>query len=494
MRAWLVFTAILLGAAGSARAQDAPLAEDESAYQRHMKNGVRLYRDGDWDGAIAEFEAAYRAEPKASPLINLALAYKKQQDPARAVAVLEKALKLHRDTMPPDQIEAAEREISEMKALIAYVPVVVKPADARLTIDGRLVEAKLDKPLALSPGTRVFRAEAPGYRAVERTVRVVSGRDNPIVEIALEPTVGEIVVTATSEEAWIEIDGKRRAQGSWRGTLPPGLHIVRVIEDDDAERIDVVVQAGAVHNVRQDDRGELVSDAAVPRESDDADARPFGPKEIPEILRGVYLMGGGALLTAGAVDPGESVPFQPEGGDRFGGAVSLHLGYRVADWAGFEAYGQFSDIRVGGEIDGPVPLDDGTAGSAENVTMILTSVRFGGLMRILIPGRSSFRFVSTFGGGGVYEILRFQQRDVERRVAAGSVYDTAEETGVGVWVTLDLGVELEYENVLFDFFLQHTVQTSKHFDREIGGEEQNALDTKPVFVTGPVLRVGYGLW
>lgn len=508
MRGWLVFSALAI-ATGSAPAAAQPAAEpaaepaaageeggEESAYQRHMRNGVRLYRDGDYDGAIAEFEAAYRDEAKASPLINLALAYKKLQDPARAVEVLEQALRLHRDTMPDDQVEAAEREVRDMKALIAYVPVLVKPAGARVTVDGRPA-TDLDKPLALSPGTRSFRAEAPGYRTLERSVRVVSGTDNPIVELSLEATVGEIVVTARSEEAVIEVDGKQRAQGTWRGTLPPGLHIVRVIEGDKAERVEVVVQAGALHNVRQEDDGDLVSDAAIPRDEDDPDTRPFGPRDIPDILRGVYLMGGGALLTASAIDPSESVAFQPDGSDRFGGAVSLHAGYRVADWAGFELYGQFSDIRVAGTVRGVDLLDADTSvvapGTAENVTMVLTSVRFGALMRLLIPGRSRFRFLSTFGGGGVYEILRFHQRGQVPRIQGATVYDDLHETGVGVWVTMDLGVELEYENVLFDLVIQHTVQTTKHFDRADRFEE-NALDAKPLFVGGPVIRIGYGLW
>jgi hypothetical protein len=501
MRVWLALSAIALGAVASmdASAQGVEPVDEEaesSPYQRHMRNGVRLYRDGDFDGAIAEFEAAYRADAKASPLINLALAYKKLQDPARAVEVLEKALRLHRDSMPDDQIEAAEREIRDMKALIAYVPVVVKPADARVTVDRRPVPS-VEKPLALSPGTRTFRAEAPGYRGLERTVRVVSGHDNAIVELTLEATVGEIVVTAKSETAWIEVDGKQRAQGSWRGTLPPGLHIVRVVDGDDVERVEVVVQAGAVHNVRQGDDGDLISDAAIPRDPDDPVARPFGPRDIPEILRGVYLMGGGGLLTAWAIDPSQSLAFQPDGSDRFGGAVSLHAGYRVADWAGFELYGQFSDIRVSGNVTGFDVLDPETnlvgPGTAEDVTMVLTSVRFGALMRILIPGRSRFRFVSTFGGGGAYEILRFRQRGPVPRIQGATVYDEREETGVGVWVTLDLGVELEYENVLFDLVLQHTVQTTKHFDRADQGES-NAFDTKPLFVTGPVVRIGYGLW
>ncbi len=53
----------------------APTAQaDDSAAARHFDAGVRLY-DGnppDYEGALAEFEAAYREKP--SPLLRLNLA------------------------------------------------------------------------------------------------------------------------------------------------------------------------------------------------------------------------------------------------------------------------------------------------------------------------------------------------------------------------------------------------------------------------------------
>jgi hypothetical protein len=284
------------------------------------------------------------------------------------------------------------------------------------------------------------------------------------------------------------------AQGSWRGELAPGLHIIRVLEGSDAERVELVVQAGAIHNVHQDDDGDLISDAAIPRDTE-ADRTPFGPPDVPAILRGLYLMGGGGMLTAGPIDPNQSVRFRADGADRFGGAVSAHIGYRVTEWAGFEVFGQFSDIRVDGHVV-DVLLNDGEAAStAEDVTMILTSGRFGVLMRLMLPGRKRFRFLSTFGGGAVYELLKFRQAESTRpKVLTGaSPYDLTNEAGLGFFVTVDLGVELEYENVLFDLVMQNTIQTTKHFDRDDLGDE-NALDAKPMFVGGPVLRIGYGLW
>jgi hypothetical protein len=446
-------------------------------YQVHMNNGVRLFKAQLWDGAIAEFQAAYKAEPKASPLINLALTHKKLANPVKAIDVLEMALRKHRDTMPADQVAAAEREIKEMKALLAYVAVKVKPSldEVELFVDDQpYPKFSTGDQLVLPPGMRTFRARAEGYAQAEQRVQIISGKDNAPVVLELAPTHGEVIITARHADAWIEVDSAKKAKGLHRQMLPPGVHVIRVLRGDEVDSIQIVVQPGERYAVTQDEDGELESDATAPLEQPPKDGNGFGP-DVPEYLRGFYGLGGAAYLTAAAEVPTVTL----ESDDRFGAAVALHIGYRVSDWAGFEVFGQYSDIRVGGKLERP-----GTAFDNRGVTMVLKSLRLGALLRVMLPGDGWVRFVGNIGGGATIEDLEWRDEPVGEPI----YFDHG---GVGPFGQLDVGIEFEYQKVLIDIVFQSIVQGTKHFDTET---DENVFDTKPIAIIGPAVRVGYALW
>ena len=60
--------------------------------------------------SFLEFEAAYRAEPKASPLVNIALSHKALFEYPQAIAALDRAINQHADTLAPQHLDAARRE------------------------------------------------------------------------------------------------------------------------------------------------------------------------------------------------------------------------------------------------------------------------------------------------------------------------------------------------------------------------------------------------
>ena len=63
--------------------------------RRHFKSGTKLYRDGNYGGALAEFEEAYRLKPGAGSLQNVALSQKGLFRYAEAAATLEQLLAKH---------------------------------------------------------------------------------------------------------------------------------------------------------------------------------------------------------------------------------------------------------------------------------------------------------------------------------------------------------------------------------------------------------------
>jgi len=486
--------------AGDDAAPDAATA----AYERHMANGIKLFKDEDFNGAIVEFQAAYDAQPKASPLINIALAYKKQREPAKAIAALEQALAKHEDTTPDDQKQAAEREIKELRALIAYVAIDIAPVGAKVFIDERPVAPAdmHDGMLELSPGVRRLRVIADGYEPRERTITVRSGSKNEKIVIGLEPTKGEIAITTRDSADWIEVDGKKVAQGRFESSLLPGLHIIRVIDDSgDAQRLDVVVTAGGRAEVIQKESGELYSSAAAPKGA--GNDKRFGPPAVLKPLRGIYFQGSGALLTAVPLE-GEGRNFTAETSPgRFGGSGGINAGYRVTNWAGFELFGQVSDIRMNGSIlitDQQILDDNRVERSIPRVQMKLLSFRFGGMMRIMLPTEGLIRFVGNVGGGAAYEELRFREGkgNDDRPLVLPPPYDATQAQGVGFIAQIDFGIELEVENILVDLVMMNVFQSSKHFDAENVFNDRtrvfNAFNTAPILIAGPALRVGYALW
>lgn len=443
----------------------------KSLYDQHMDNGVKLYEEGNYAGALAEFRAAYLAEPKASPLINQALAYKKLADYAAAIEALDTAISKHEGSMRPEHREAAENEIAELKALIAYVTVVVKPRQAKLTIDGKPYESEGKQPVALGPGPHRFRAEAKGHRPAEKRADLTSGRGNANVELVLEPTGGEIQVMTAAADSVIEVDGKPMGRGGWTGRLDQGIHSVRVSHGEEHESVKVLVLEGGRHQVRQIDGGELETDSPPP--TDDT------PDEPPKVLRGFYFTGTGALLTPFAKVDG----FTPDQRERWGGGVGLHAGYRVAEFAGFEVFGQYSDVRVKGEVRGV------------DTAMQLKTVRVGGLVRILLPGREMARFVGTVGAAAAIERLTWKDREriltTDGSMADPAFAGTEGEFGVAPLLEIDLGVEVEISNVLLDLVFQNSLQSVKHFD--VAGAD-NPFGETPMLYFGPQLRGGYGIW
>jgi hypothetical protein len=81
------------------------------------------------------------------------------------------------------------------EAVLNATPIVVPAArdadqndlvDVRLYVDGKIVREKLDgKPLSLDPGTHVFRFEAPGLPAVEKSQMVRAGEKMRLVSATL---------------------------------------------------------------------------------------------------------------------------------------------------------------------------------------------------------------------------------------------------------------------------------------------------------------------
>jgi hypothetical protein len=467
----------------------------EAVYQRHLDNGIKLFGDGNYRAAITEFEAAYEAQPKASPLVNIALSYKALYDYPRAIEALKKAVTEHADTLKPEHKAAAEREIRELEALLATVVVAVEPKHATLLLDGlELPPDSAGKPMTVGAGPHVLEARLQGYQAATVKITITAGERDRRVELKLSPNQGQLQVTPHDPKAWVEIDGQLPVQGGFAGMLNPGVHNVRVFKHGEkASSLEVVVVAGKTQQVTQDEDGTLLSDATRPK------AAPGGDEQEPEgELQGFFLHGHAGLLFVGGTHPTNFVPAKGAAG--FG--LGLRLGYRVADWAAFEASGQLSSITG----SGPAQFDQGFGPGASspltinNSNYTLRSLRLGLLWRVLAPGRTIVRFVGALGAGLSLDQLLWglSSKDEDHRLGsleAKTLTGTAGELpssmgGIGGFGELDVGIEFDLSHVIFGLTLQSIVQSTKGLDTE----SYSPYSDKPVFLIGPALHVGYGFW
>jgi len=439
----LVVALLALAPAASA---DEPHAHEEplgASYKRHMSNGVTLFNDGNFAAAIVEFEAAYAHDPRASPLVNIALCHKALFQYPRAITALQRALEKHASTMEPEDKLAAENAIAEMQKFLGFVSVEISPSHAVLLVDDepQPEEAK-DKPLPLGPGKHRIGARAEGYEDAEETVTVTSGDRSKVVRLALEPNKGWVVVKTDDPEMAIAIDQQPLALGQWAGLVEPGTHLVQMYKTGGPEyAFQVLVVAGRAQEVRPEVGGIPI---ALPRTLPPAQTSPpphtiARPPSPP--MRGAY-----AQATGGV--------FMMLGEEGAGGMVGARLGYRMTTPLALELLFEYANNPIATRTDS---------------TVRLSSVRFGGGFRLMSPGRKA-RFVATIGGGLAYNWLG-------KNTSPGGV----------AFVNLDTGVELDWSGVLVGLTAQQTLL--------LGGTDTAEVElADPRVSLGLGARVGFASW
>ena len=89
--------------------------------RRHFKNGVKLFQDKNYQGALAEFEAAYELKPGASSLQNIALCLKALFRYAEAARKLDLLLARHGGELSDDERRAVREAIDELNQLVGSI-------------------------------------------------------------------------------------------------------------------------------------------------------------------------------------------------------------------------------------------------------------------------------------------------------------------------------------------------------------------------------------
>lgn len=468
---WLVAVALVL-AASAAGAQPAkgpppppPSAEEES-YAQHLTNGVRLFNSGDFKTAIAEFQAAYKAVAKASPLINEALAYQKLALYPKAVAKLEECLAKHGASMSAEDRREVERTIEEMRALFAFVTIETTPKDAEITLDDEPLTVRSGVPL--SPGEHRALVSKAGWVSASRTIAVASG-DKLELAITLAPEQGNLAISAKAKQTPIRVDGTIVGRGAWQGDLAAGDHSVEIVGETGTGTIKVT--AGA----------KLVIDVATGRTPLPALPSDAAPTPAPAPKRGLYGGLNGAVLFP------TRHPIGFAGSASSGANVGLRGGYRVHDYAAFEGLAEY------GNVEGP-------ANGFEDPSYSLTSIRFGPQLRLMSPG-DVVHFVGTIGGGLAINIMKYENLSSDAAVCNGSDPHHCDTMGADFYVMTEVGAELNFDGVLIGLMGAVYLNGTKSMDDglDAGNAKPETNIPKPygnsvLPMIGPRAFVGYAFW
>jgi hypothetical protein len=463
-------------------------SEGAKAYKQHMENGVKLYQDKNYDASIVEFRAAYKAKPKASPLVNISLAYKALFQYPKAIDALEAALAKHADTMDPGDKKAAQDAIAEMRGLLAYVTVDVSPPHVTLSIDGEDQPAgTAGRPIPLGPGTHRIGAHAEGFTTADQSITVASGEKDRKLTLRLSANKGWVIIHAGDPKMAIAVDQKPRAYGDWAGFLEPGQHVVQFYRlGGSAYSMQVVVDVGKVLEVRPGVGGVTVSapppavlpPPTAPPTIPDAPAKPEKP--VPPV-RGPFV-----LATASLLGPIRHPEQFPAGQGETGAAGGIRVGYRVNAPASFDVMFEYGSVTVESEL-------------AESTSYTLSSARFGPNLRIMSPGKSA-RLVGNLGGGAAYDNYSVDLGEycdpkadpkLGNNCGGKSKADLSECkdgcNGFNAYLLGELGVEIDINNVLIGLAFQNYFQS-------IRGIDSKPFGVSPLVILGGGLRVGYAFW
>jgi hypothetical protein len=465
-----------LGAA-SARAQEAPPAEappDQATLdaRRHFKAGTKLYRDGNYGGALAEFEEAYRLKPGAGSLQNVALSQKGLFRYAEAAASLQQLLQRHAAELSESERRAVEEALSELTGLVASIKLRVSPDSARVVLDGRqLAPSEWQAPLVLNVGEHTLSVDAPGYAPEKRLLRVPGGQRDVPVEVSLKCVSGFVEVTSNDPTANIAIDGLPKARRAYKGPVEPDTdHLLQVYREG-VDTFEQTFQVGLCKTVAIDAQLEGL-DSAPPGPSDTSGALPGAPPR--RVQRGFFGMLSLDLLGLSRQPLDLQLNKASSGGVL--GALGLRAGYRISNPVALDLRLDLGALEVTGASDGDVQRD-----------YSLRSIHFGPDLKLMTTGEK-LRFVTTVGAGVVHHRLA---------VAANGIYPSAAVRGLDPYFVLELGLGFNYRQFLGEIGLiariDGTAALQKGFSDDLNRHLTKDLGTTLPMV-GIGLRGGFSQW
>lgn len=232
-------------------------AERRVEARERFDRGLRLFDQGDDEGALAEFQRAYSLVPNTRVLYNIGLVRASLHQPVEAVTALDELLRAP-GSIPGELVEHARRVREEQKARIAFLSIGLgdEPRSASVEIDGSDAgTAPFSKAIPIASGTHRVTVTASGYVPARKELTLASG-ENKAVTFTLEKlesgALAELEVKTPIPGATLAIDGRVLATTPLSSplVLAPGQHEVELRRDGyRSVKRKVLLQAGGTKSL-----------------------------------------------------------------------------------------------------------------------------------------------------------------------------------------------------------------------------------------------------
>jgi hypothetical protein len=408
----------------------APTATAQPAVaQKEMVLGDQASKAGKWEDALAAYRRAHAASPSGATALRVANALYKLGRLVEAHDAYESLLKERAASLLGSEKKLATDRLDELKGKTGTVVVTAAEGGAAVTLDGASIGVTpVPKAVRVVAGKHKVAATKNGFVPFEEAVDV-AGRGEVTVAVKLAapkaeppppaptalPKQGTLEVRTEQPKSQISVDGAVVGQGSFKGDLPEGEHLIEVSLDGYArfeKRVTVVA-------------GEVVAETIVLRKAAAgtitfASSRPWS---FDGLYGGFQLVGmfepagSGSTLDAACAVTGATAC---EGSIPMGGAIAGYVGYAFAP-VGLELF-----LLGGGDVSQPTATFDGVTGSEVNPL-------------VASPAREESFIIGRFGGGGAARLrvlFPFDRVRITGAVGAGAAYrhlilgrDTVAEDG-----------------------------------------------------------------
>ncbi|HYQ16067.1 MAG TPA: tetratricopeptide repeat protein, partial [Polyangiaceae bacterium] len=171
----------LLSAAPTRAADEAAETSDVDRARTHFSQGLKLYKDGDFDAALVQFERAYAIKANFKVLYNIAQSYFELHQYVEARDALARYLKDGEGNIEPERKTAVENDLSDLQRRIAHLKLTVNVQGATVYVDGKRVGVTpLPAAIDVNEGQRTLSIEAADRGSKQRVVRVAGGEEQAI--------------------------------------------------------------------------------------------------------------------------------------------------------------------------------------------------------------------------------------------------------------------------------------------------------------------------
>jgi hypothetical protein len=160
---------------GSAAAEEATDPKREAEYQQLIGDALDEYDRGSWEEAAALFRRAHELVPSSRTLRGMGLATYEARRYAESLYYLRDALADTRRPLNNKQRAEVEATLQRVRLFVGSLRLVVDPADAQVTINGRAFKREPDGSVFTDSGWLDVEASADGYETMLKRVRMTAG-------------------------------------------------------------------------------------------------------------------------------------------------------------------------------------------------------------------------------------------------------------------------------------------------------------------------------